>query len=668
MSFTRVLIANRGEIARRIQRGCHKLGLETVAVFSDADRDAPFVAEADHAVCIGPAAASESYLNVPAILGAARATGAGAVHPGYGFLSENADFAAAVEAAGLVFIGPEPDAIAQMGSKIAAKAAAEAAGVPVLPGYRGADQSDSRLLQEAGALGVPFLVKASAGGGGRGMRLVTDMADAPKAIASARAEAQGAFGDPAVFLERYALRSRHVEVQVLGDTHGNLVHLGDRDCSLQRNHQKLIEEAPAPNLPDDLREHMRAAAVRLAQAIGYRSAGTVEYLYDPERRAYYFLEMNTRLQVEHPVTEAITGIDLVEWQLRIARGERLTFQQPDVHFEGHAIEVRVAAENPAENYRPETGRITLWVPPSGVRLDTGVGEGSTVGHHYDSMLAKLIIHAPDRAQAIRKSVAAIDGFAVGGLGLNLAFQRALLIHPDFAAIRHHTAGLGEMFVNGWAPPAPDAQSRALATLALHLHLVPTAGNTPWQGLGAWRLTAPAGRPGAAFYWALGDEDPTSAAGDKRHLTIRLPDDTPVTVEAPGLTADRLTGRVGGVPFTRAAHLRRTKKHWQVFLSTPDGMAGFAIETLEDRHLQRASGKVGGEDLLVAPMPGAVVELRVAPGDRVAAGDTLVVLEAMKLLQSLVAPFAGIVAEIYCAAGDTVAGQAPLVKLDPEETQ
>ena len=378
--------------------------------------------------------------------------------------------------------------------------------------------------------------------------------------------------------------------------------------------------------------------------------------------------MNTRLQVEHPVTEAITGIDLVEWQLRIARGERLTFQQPDVHFEGHAIEVRVAAENPAENYRPETGRITLWVPPSGVRLDTGVGEGSTVGHHYDSMLAKLIIHAPDRAQAIRKSVAAIDGFAVGGLGLNLAFQRALLIHPDFAAIRHHTAGLGEMFVNGWAHPAPDAQSRALATLALHLHLVPTAGNTPWQGLGAWRLTAPAGRPGAAFYWALGDEDPTSAAGDKRHLTIRLPDGTPVTVEAPGLTADRLTGRVGGVPFTRAAHLRRTKKHWQVFLSTPDGMAGFAIETLEDRHLQRASGKVGGADLLVAPMPGAVVELRVAPGDRVAAGDTLVVLEAMKLLQSLVAPFAGIVAEIYCAAGDTVAGQAPLVKLDPEETQ
>ena len=667
MSFTRVLIANRGEIARRIQRGCRKLGLETVAVFSEADRDAPFVAEADHAVCIGPAAPSESYLNVAAILGAARATGAGAVHPGYGFLSENADFAAAVEAAGLVFIGPEPVAIAQMGSKIAAKAAAEAAGVPVLPGYRGDDQSDARLLDEAAALGTPFLVKASAGGGGRGMRLVTDMAGAPEAIASARAEAQGAFGDPAVFLERYAPRARHVEVQVLGDTHGNLVHLGDRDCSLQRNHQKLIEEAPAPDLPADLREHMRAAAVRLAQAIAYRSAGTVEYLYDPERREYYFLEMNTRLQVEHPVTEAITGIDLVEWQLRVARGERLAFRQPDMQFDGHAIEIRIAAEDPARNFQPETGTITLWSPPPGVRLDSGVGEGSTVGHHYDSMLAKLIVHAPDRAQAIRDSVAALDAFATSGVGLNLGFQRALLTHPDFAALHHHTAGLAEMFPDGWTPPEPDPQSRALAALALHLHLVPRAGNTPWQALNAWRLTAPAGRPGTASYWALGEDDPIRAAGDPTRMGVTLPDGTGISVEAPRLTADRLTGRIDGVPFARAAHLRRTAPGWQVHLSTPDGMATLSFETLEDRHLQRASGQTGGADTLVAPMPGAVAELRVAPGDRVAAGDTLVVLEAMKLLQSLGAPVAGTVAEIYCAVGDTVAGQAPLVKLDPEDT-
>jgi len=667
MSFTRVLIANRGEIARRIQRGCRKLGLETVAVFSEADRDAPFVAEADHAVCIGPAAPSASYLNVAAIIEAARATGAGAVHPGYGFLSENADFAAAVEAAGLVFVGPEARAIAKMGSKIAAKAAAEAAGVPVLPGYRGADQSDARLLQEAGALGVPFLVKASAGGGGRGMRLVTDMADAPEAVASARAEAQGAFGDPAVFLERYAPRARHVEVQVLGDTHGTVLHLGDRDCSLQRNHQKLIEEAPAPDLPDDLRDDMRAAAVRLAQAIGYRSAGTVEYLYDPERAAYYFLEMNTRLQVEHPVTEAITGIDLVEWQLRIARGEALTFGQSDLRFDGHAIEVRIAAEDPARNFHPETGTITLWAPPSGVRLDTGVGEGSVVGHHYDSMLAKLIVHAPDRAQAIRESVAAINRFAVGGVGVNLAFQRALLMHPDFAALRHHTAGLAEMFPGGWTPPEPDAQSRALAALALHLHLAPKTANTPWQRLGAWRLTAPAGRPGAAYYWALGDDDPARVAGDATKLAVMLPDGADLAVESPALAANRLSGRIDGVPLARAAHVRRATDHWQVHLSTSDGLAGFAFETLEERHLHRDTGLTGGADMLVAPMPGAVVELRVAPGDRVAAGDTLVVLEAMKLLQSLTAPVSGTVAEIYCAPGDTVAGQAPLVKLDPEET-
>jgi 3-methylcrotonyl-CoA carboxylase alpha subunit/geranyl-CoA carboxylase alpha subunit len=601
MSFTRVLIANRGEIARRIQRGCRKLGLESVAVFSEADRDAPFVTEADHALCIGGAAPSESYLNVDAILDAARAAGAGAVHPGYGFLSENAGFAAAVEAAGLVFIGPGPDAIARMGSKIEAKAAAEAAGVPVLPGYRGEGQSDARLLEEAKALGTPFLVKASAGGGGRGMRLVTDLGDAPEAIASARAEAKGAFGDPAVFLERYAPRVRHVEVQVLGDTHGTVLHLGDRDCSLQRNHQKLIEEAPAADLPEAVRDDMRAAAVRLAQAIGYRSAGTVEYLYDLARGEYYFLEMNTRLQVEHPVTEAITGIDLVEWQLRIARGEPLTLAQSDVQFDGHAIEIRIAAENPGENFRPETGQITLWAPPSGVRLDTGVECGSVVGHHYDSMIAKLIVHAPDRAGAIRRAITAIDAFAVGGVGLNLAYQRALLIHPDFRAFRHHTSGLAEMFPDGWTHPAPEAQD----------------GQT-------------------------------------------------VAAEAVALAGDRLHGRIGGVPFSRIAHVERAGDRWRVHLQTSAGMIATDLRTLEGRHLSRAAGGPAGVDTLVAPMPGAVAEIRVAPGDHVAAGDTLVVLEAMKLLQSLRAQVAGVVAEIYCAPGDTVAGHAPLVKLDPED--
>ncbi len=665
MSFTRVLIANRGEIARRIQRGCRKLGLETVAVFSEADRDAPFVAEADHAVCIGGAAPSESYLNVDAILDAARATGAGAVHPGYGFLSENAGFAAAVEAAGLVFIGPKADAIAMMGSKIEAKAAAETAGVPVLPGYRGENQSDARLLEEARSLGTPFLVKASAGGGGRGMRLVTDLADAPEAIISARAEAKGAFGDAAVFLERYAPRARHVEVQVLGDSHGTVLHLGDRDCSLQRNHQKLIEEAPAADLPDALRDGMLAAAVRLAQSIGYRSAGTVEYLYDPARGEYYFLEMNTRLQVEHPVTEAITGIDLVEWQLRIARGEALTLAQSDVQFNGHAIEIRIAAENPAENFRPETGQITLWAPPAGVRLDSGVVAGSIVGHHYDSMLAKLIVHAPDRAGAIRQAVAAIDAFAVGGVGLNLSYQRALLNHPDFQAFRHHTSGLAELFPDGWAEPVPEAQDAGLAAMALHLHLAP-AGASPWENLGSWRLTAPAGRPGAASYWDTCEEDPIRVAEAGAGLTATLPDGQSITTETATLTGDRLSGRIDGVPFSRVAHVERSGNHWRVHLQTSGGMTVTDLRTLEDQHLTRAGGGSGGADLLSAPMPGAVAEVRVAPGDRVAAGDTLVVLEAMKLLQSLPAPVSGVVSEIYCAPGDTVAGNTPLVKLDPEE--
>lgn len=666
MSFARVLIANRGEIARRIQRGCRKLGLETVAVFSEADRDAPFVAEADHVVCIGGAAPSDSYLNVDAILDAARTTGAGAVHPGYGFLSENADFAAAVEAAGLVFIGPEAGAIATMGSKIKAKAAAEAAGVPVLPGYRGEDQTDARLLKEAQALGTPFLVKASAGGGGRGMRLVTDLADAPEAIASARAEAKGAFGDAAVFLERYAPRARHVEVQVLGDSQGTVLHLGDRDCSLQRNHQKLIEEAPAADLPDTVRDDMRAAAVRLAQAINYRSAGTVEYLYDPARGEYYFLEMNTRLQVEHPVTEAITGIDLVEWQLRIARGEALTLAQSDVQFNGHAIEVRIAAENPAENFRPETGQISLWAPPAGVRLDSGVEAGSIVSHHYDSMLAKLIVHAPDRAGAIRRAVAATDAFAVGGVGLNLSYQRALLTHADFQALRHHTSGLPEMFPDGWTQPTPDTRDSGLAAMALHLHLAP-AGTSPWESLGAWRLTSPAGRPGAASYWDASGEEPVRISGTPEALAATLPDGQSITAETAALSADRLSGRTDGVPFSRVAHIERAAGHWRVHLQTPAGMTVTDLRTLEDRHLARASAGASGTDLLTAPMPGAVAEVRVAIGDSVAAGDTLVVLEAMKLLQSLPAPVAGVVTEIYCAPGDTVAGHAPLIKLDPEET-
>ena len=444
-----------------------------------------------------------------------------------------------------------------------------------------------------------------------------------------------------------------------------MLHLGDRDCSLQRNHQKLIEEAPAADLPDAVRNDMRDAAVRLAQSIGYRSAGTVEYLYDPARGEYYFLEMNTRLQVEHPVTEAITSIDLVEWQLRIAQGAPLALTQSDVQFNGHAIEVRIAAEDPAENFRPQTGQITLWKPPVGVRLDGGVETGSVVGHHYDSMLAKLIVHAPDRAGAIRQAVGAIDTFAVGGVGLNLSYQRALLTHADFQAFRHHTSGLAEMFPDGWTQPTADTSDKGLAAMALHLHLAPAA-TSPWESLGAWRLTTPAGRPGAASYWGPSEDEPIRISGTPAELAATLPDGQSITVETAALTAERLSGRISDVPFSRITHVERIRDYWRIHLQTISGMMAIDLRTLEDQHLQRAADGPSGTDLLSAPMPGAVVEIRVAPGDTVAVGDTLVVLEAMKLLQSLPAPIAGEIAEIYCAPGDTVAGHAPLVKIDPKD--
>lgn len=669
MSFKRVLIANRGEIARRIHRACTKLGLESVATFSEADRNAPFVAEANHAICIGPPAPLRSYLNIDAILEAAQVMGADAVHPGYGFLSESAEFARRVTEAGLVFVGPSPEAITRMGSKIEAKAVAEAASVPVLPGYRGADQSEARLLSEAEGLGVPFIVKASAGGGGRGMRLVTQLGEAIDAIRGARAEARAAFGDATVFLERYAPRARHVEVQILGDSYGNIVHLWDRDCSLQRNHQKLVEEAPAPGLPAPLREKMLDAAVSLARAIGYSSAGTVEYLYDFERGDFYFLEMNTRLQVEHPVTEAITGIDLVEWQLRVARGEELPFVQRDIGCAGHAIEIRLAAENPSDRFRPETGAITLWEPPvaPGLRLDSGVETGSVVSHHYDSMVAKLIAKADDREGAIRKAVAALDDFLVGGVGMNIAYQRALLNHPDFIALRHHTAALEQLFPGGWKAPEVDKESQALAVLALHQHLAGAEQIDPWHSLGGWRVTDPAGRPGAARYFLVGDQvEELLVVGQKLQMEVRFKEMTSISIEDVQFRDGRLIGRVAGRPFARIVRLERRDTSWRVHLSGRDGVLQVHILTLDDLHGGDAGAASADADTLKAPMPGTVVELSTRQGDLVEQGQTLVVLEAMKLLQNLTAPLRGTVEEIFCSTGDTVSSGAPLVRLARKE--
>jgi len=467
------------------------------------------------------------------------------------------------------------------------------------------------------------------------------------------------------FLERYLARARHIEVQVLGDTHGNHLHLWDRDCSLQRNHQKLIEEAPAPNLPDAPRQVMLDAAVGLARAINYRSAGTVEYLYDPADHAVYFLEMNTRIQVEHPVTEAITGIDLIDWQLRIAQGAALSMTQDQIPCTGHAIEVRVSAENPAEGFLPQTGTLSLWQPPKGpgLRLDSGVGQGSEVSHHYDSMIAKLIAHAPDRQSAIQRAVKGIDDFATGGVGLNLTYQRALLCHPDFGAVTHFTSGLDAMFPGGWAAPVADPTTRALAVLALHLYLSQTGqGAGPWRSLGAWRLTD----KGSASYWHDAGGK-VFVAGQGPDFAITDGDADAIVIQTASLHGPHLSVTLNDAPVQRLVHFERRGGQWCVYVNGQGGAFEVLIGSLEDRHLLQGARDGGAsDDMLCAPMPGAVAEILVTQGQHVNRGDTLVVLEAMKLLQSLAAPATGTIAEIFCEPGDNVAGGAPLIRIDPKD--
>ncbi len=453
--FEKILIANRGEIAVRILRACRELGLQSVAVFSEADRGALHARLADEAVFIGPAPAGESYLDAGRILEAARRTGAGAVHPGYGFLAENAEFAQAVAEAGLTFIGPPPEAIRSMGDKAEARARMEAAGVPVVPGYHGPDRSPE-LKAAAAELGFPVMVKAAAGGGGKGMRIVRTPAPFEEAVAAARREAQHAFGDPRLILEKYVAEARHIEIQVLADGHGRRRHLFERECSIQRRHQKILEETPSPFLDPDMRVAMGAAALAAAEAVGYVNAGTVEFIVDPRTKAFYFLEMNTRLQVEHPVTELVTGLDLVAWQMRIAAGEPLTFAQADLFQRGHAIECRLYAEDPANGFLPESGPLLRFVPPEGpgVRVDSGVVSGDFVGTHYDPLLAKLVVHAESRAAAIQRMQIALAQTVVLGLKTNLDFLRAVLVQPAFQAGETTTAFIERHLPLG--PPEPAA--------------------------------------------------------------------------------------------------------------------------------------------------------------------------------------------------------------------
>jgi acetyl-CoA/propionyl-CoA carboxylase biotin carboxyl carrier protein len=628
--FDRVLIANRGEIAVRVARTLRRLGIESVAVYSDADADAPHVRAADRAVHIGPTAPAESYLNIERIIAAALETGAEAIHPGYGFLSERAAFAEACAEAGIVFVGPGPEAIALLGDKVAAKQAAAAAGVPVLPGLQAERLSDEEILAWAGDDELPAMLKAAAGGGGKGMRIVRTREELAEAIGAARREAKGAFGDDRLLVERYVERSRHIEIQVIADTHGNAIHLGERECSLQRRHQKVVEEAPSPVVSAELRERMGAAAVALVTESGYVNAGTVELIAErDDPSSFFFLEVNTRLQVEHPVTEAVTGLDLVELQLRVAAGEELPLSQAEVELDGHAIEARVYAEEPARGFLPSTGRIAVYREPADVRVDSGVQEGTEVGADYDPMLAKVIAHAPDRRAALARIDRGLGDLVLLGPGTNVAYTRALLARPEVRAGEMDT-GLIERLGEEIAPPPARNDLPQIALLEL---LGEPASDDPWDALDAWRATGPG--------------------------TIRAELET--AGETIDVTVDMST-------FARSAPPNSTRVFRDgdaVWLL--DGAAEPQRFALRDADEPRVAAAAAGS--LEAPMPGTVIDVRCAPGDAVEEGQVLVVVESMKMEMAVQSAAAGTVAEVLVAAGEQVARGQLLVALadDEEET-
>jgi 3-methylcrotonyl-CoA carboxylase alpha subunit len=659
MYFTKILIANRGEIAVRIIRACHELGIAAVAVYSAADRAALHVRMADAALPIGPPPASESYLRIDALIEAALRSGAQAIHPGYGFLSERAPFARACRDAGLAFIGPSPEAINLLGSKIAAKRLAEASGVPIVPGYTGDDQQPATLHAAAMQVGFPLLIKASAGGGGRGMRVVERAADFNDALDAARREARAAFGDDAVLLERLIQRPRHVEIQVLADMHGGCVHLFERECSIQRRHQKIVEETPA--VMPELCAEMGAAAVRLALAAGYHNAGTVEFMLDAEGR-YYFLEMNTRLQVEHPVTELVAGVDLVRLQIALAAGARLPFAQADLAQRGHAIEMRICAEDPA-SYLPSTGHVALFAPPEGpgIRNDAGITSGDEITVHYDPLIAKLIVHAPDRAAALARLRGALDDYAVLGVTTNLPLLRAIAAHPDFAAGATHTdflatSGLaGARFEPAVTPPEALIAAAIFDIQALYGGSS-VAAPDPWSA-GPWRLM----QDGLHLrYSSLQTDYPllVSRVADRWRITIG---ETSSVVGMVAMRPGQLVLEFDGARIERFAILR----------DGPDRLVGwrgqsFRLARASALDVDSAGGRSGGASghaSLAAPMPGTVIKVLVEQGQAVAARQPLVVLEAMKMEHIVAAPYDGVVRRLLCAPGALVAKGAALVELD-----
>ena len=636
--FFKVLVANRGEIALRVMRSVRQLGLGVVAVYSDADRDALHVRHADQAVRIGGSLPAQSYLNIPAIIAAAKASGADAVHPGYGFLAENEGFARGCKDAGLVFIGPSPQAIEAMGNKAGAKEIMKKAGVPVVPGYQGADQGDEVMLGEAKRIGFPVMIKAVAGGGGRGMRLVTDAASFPDALRSARSEAKAAFGDPTVILERAIYNPRHIEIQVFGDSHGNAIHLGERDCSVQRRHQKLIEEAPSPAVTPELRARMGDVAVAAVRALRYEGAGTLEFLLDAGSE-FYFMEMNTRLQVEHPVTEAITGLDLVELQLRVARGEPLPVKQQDIRFSGHAIEVRLCSEDAAQDFMPQSGRMARWQVPESIRVEHALQSGSEIPPFYDSMIAKVISHGTTREEARGRLIVGLEQLTAFGVTTNQSFLMSCLRHPGFARGEATTAFIDAHRDELLAPRADAAFDTALAGVLLYV----TNPRAPsWQGGRSLSATFPLPAK-------------IEIAGQTLELEVMRERDGSYTVvhigrqdrfEIEQLDADVIRFRHDGV-MDSAKFLRDGDWLYLQHRGVPLAVNDLTLSA------PKAAVANGGDGKVRAAMNGRVVAVLVKPGDRVIAGQPVLTLEAMKMEHVHKAGIDGIVVAIDVAEGEQV---------------